>query len=87
LPAPHSLALLHITPQHASLTWPDYFYFSYMTLTTIGYGDIIPITAQVKSVVVFEGIIGVFYLAILVARLVLLYVMEHFPKDRRKNKP
>lgn len=45
-------------------------YFSLTTLTTIGYGDITPLTLKARYAAVAEGVTGQFYLAILVARLV-----------------
>ena len=45
-------------------------YFSFVTLTTVGYGDITPVTLQARYAAIAEGIMGVFYIAILVARLV-----------------
>lgn len=45
-------------------------YFSFMTLTTIGYGDIVPVGSFAKSIVILEGITGVFYIGILVSHLV-----------------
>ena len=45
-------------------------YFSLVTLTTIGYGDISPLTMKARYAAVAEGVTGQFYLAILVARLV-----------------
>jgi hypothetical protein len=49
---------------------PVLIYFSLTTLSTIGFGDITPITLQARYSAVAEGIAGQFYLAILVARLV-----------------
>ena len=48
--------------------FPLFFYFSLSTLSTIGCGDITPITMQARYAVVSESITGQFYLAILVAR-------------------
>ena len=45
-------------------------YFSLVTLTTIGYGDISPLTMNARYAAIAEGVTGQFYLAILVARLV-----------------
>ena len=45
-------------------------YFSLVTLTTIGYGDISPLTMKARYAAIAEGVTGQFYLAILVARLV-----------------
>lgn len=48
-------------------------YFSFITLLTIGYGDIVAVKEVGQTAVVIEGIIGQFYIAILVARLVSVY--------------
>jgi voltage-gated potassium channel len=45
-------------------------YFSLTTLSTIGFGDITPLTLQARYAAVGEGITGQFYMAILVAQLV-----------------
>jgi voltage-gated potassium channel Kch len=45
-------------------------YFSLVTLTTLGYGDISPKTSLASILVTLEAVIGVFYIAILVAALV-----------------
>ncbi len=50
--------------------WSDLLYFSFVTLTTAGYGDIIPATASAKSVCILESSTGVLYIAVLVSRLV-----------------
>jgi voltage-gated potassium channel len=53
-----------------SLLLPILGYFSLITLSTVGYGDITPLTMQARFAAAAEGITGQFYLAILVARLV-----------------
>jgi len=50
------------------------FYFSLATLTTTGYGDIVPLNPFARSLASLESVIGPFYLAIKVARLVALWV-------------
>jgi len=57
-------------PASEQQTIPVLIYFSLTTLSTIGFGDITPITLQARYAAVAEGITGQFYLAILVARLV-----------------
>ena len=48
----------------------DLVYYSLVTITTLGYGDITPATPLAKALVIIEVIVGVFYIAILVAALV-----------------
>jgi hypothetical protein len=48
----------------------DVFYFSFITLTTIGYGDFTPTSALGQKIAILEGLIGQFYLAIVMAILV-----------------
>lgn len=45
-------------------------YFSLITLTTIGYGDILPLNGEARMLAALEGVIGVLYVAITVAILV-----------------
>ena len=47
-----------------------YLYFSFVTLTTLGYGDIVPLSAAARTLVALEATLGQLYLAILVAALV-----------------
>jgi voltage-gated potassium channel Kch len=51
-------------------------YFSYVTLTTLGYGDISPVTPPAQLIASLEAIAGQFYLAILVARLIGMHLFE-----------
>lgn len=51
----------------------DFNYFSFVTLTTLGYGDLTPAKPFAKSLTMFEAIVGVFYLAVLISRLVSQY--------------
>ncbi|KDP86646.1 hypothetical protein CF70_006185 [Cupriavidus sp. SK-3] len=52
-------------------TW---IYFSFVTLTTLGYGDITPVAHAAKSLAILEALIGQLYPAIVLARLVSLRV-------------
>ena len=61
-----------LSPDHHS-SWTQYLYFSLTTLTTLGYGDITPVNPFARIWVTFEAVVGVLYVAILVARLVSLY--------------
>ena len=57
-----------------SLPWQtnfsDLYYFSFVTITTLGYGDIIPNNPIAEFFVVTESVTGVFYMAIVVSSLV-----------------
>jgi hypothetical protein len=50
-----------------------FLYFSMVTLTTLGYGDIVPISAPARMFAALESATGVLYIAITVARLVSAY--------------
>ena len=69
---PGSFALAG-TNEDAQL-WDDLLYYSFVTLTTLGYGDVLPLSPRVRSLAILEAITGIFYVAILVARLVSLHI-------------
>jgi hypothetical protein len=54
-------------------------YFSFATLCTVSYGDIVPVSNLARMLAVLEAIVGMFYMTMLVARLVTLYCSEHGP--------
>lgn len=54
-------------------TWPDFVYFSFTTLSTVGYGDILAVAPLVRSMVILEVITGVFFVAVIISRLVSMY--------------
>lgn len=47
----------------------NFVYFSFTTLCTVGFGDILPVSIFAKAIVIIEEITGIFYLALLVSRL------------------
>jgi hypothetical protein len=49
------------------------FYFSFITLTTVGYGDITPVSRAARWLAAMEAMTGSLYIAVLIARLVSLY--------------
>ena len=51
----------------------DFIYYSYGTMTSLGAAGITPVSAQARSLTVVEAIVGVLYLAVLVARLIGAY--------------
>lgn len=60
----------------ADAVWDTLFYFSFVTLTTLGYGDIAPITPFTRHLAILEAITGVLTLSFLISRLVSLYKKE-----------
>ena len=51
-------------------------YFSYITLATVGYGDIVPRTTGARTMALLEAILGQFYLVALMGRLVGLHIIH-----------
>jgi hypothetical protein len=51
----------------------DLLYFSFGTLTTSGFGDIVPVSRAARAAAMVEGIVGQLFMAILIARLVGVY--------------
>lgn len=58
------------------VSWQQFVYFSLITLSTAGYGDILPANMWARMLAGIEVTIGVLYVAILVARLVSLYDVQ-----------
>jgi Ion channel len=79
LPAPDGAVA---TTQHLI---PIFIYFSLTTLSTIGFGDITPLTLQARYAAVAEGITGQFYLAVLVARLVGMQMSQPAKPDADRS--
>jgi hypothetical protein len=49
-------------------------YFSFTTLTTLGYGDIAPVSSIAQSLALLEALTGVLFTAVLMARLIGLHM-------------
>ncbi len=56
-------------------------YFSLVTLSTIGYGDVVPLHGEVRMLAALEGVTGVLYVAITVALLVSAYKQQGVAGD------
>ena len=70
-------------PQGQGIDLSHFSYYSYVTLTTLGYGDITPISTQARSLALLEAIMGQLYLAILVARLVGIHIAQGVSRNKR----
>ena len=65
----------------SSFDFPDAIYFSFVTLATLGYGDVLPVGSIARGLAIFEAIVGQLYLAVMVARLVGLRTMTEGPPE------
>jgi hypothetical protein len=64
------------------------FYFSFVTLSTLGYGDITPVSNLARMLAVLESTTGTLYVAILISRLVGLYsAQEQSLQPENANQP
>ena len=55
------------------LPWQHMIYFSYSTLTTLGYGDITPVSPWAQSISSLEAILGLLYIAVILGRMASRY--------------
>jgi Ion channel len=62
-----------LSPDTVTRPLSQLFYFSFVTLATLGYGDIVPVSGPAKGMAILEAVIGQMYLVVVVARLVTLY--------------
>jgi Ion channel len=58
-------------------------YYSFVTLATLGYGDIVPRSEAARGLAIMEAVAGQIYLAVLIARLVSLYVLGEGKGNQR----
>lgn len=65
-----------VSSSGAEITWQRMTYFSLVTISTLGYGDIVPVTGTAQSLSALEASIGTLYIAILIGRFVSLYQSE-----------
>lgn len=59
----------------------DFVYFSFVTLTTLGYGDIVPVGDKARAAAMFEAIAGLLFIAVFIGRLVALTTTPPSGKD------
>jgi hypothetical protein len=75
-------------PVPAADFMPRVVYFSFVTLTSLGYGDITPVHPFARSLVTMEALTGQLFLAILVARLVAMEIeWRHEQRDSGDTRP
>ncbi len=67
-----------------SIAWT---YFSFITLTTVGYGDVVPVSPAARVLATGEALCGQIYLTVMIARLVALQVSESVTAGNSKDDP
>jgi hypothetical protein len=63
----------------------DALYFSFITLSTVGYGDITPMSNAARTLAMTEAITGTLYMAVLISRLVALYTSQGSEASGKKD--
>ncbi|MEA1052547.1 potassium channel family protein [Lamprobacter modestohalophilus] len=67
---PGSFYFAHESPVGIPQIESQLIYFSFSTLTTVGFGDITPLAALAKSFAMIEAVVGPMFVAVFLARLV-----------------
>jgi uncharacterized membrane protein len=65
----------------------DYLYFAFITLCTVGYGDVTAVSHLIRSVAILIGLAGPLYMTILIAMLVGKFSADHDRKEERPRRP
>ncbi len=71
-----------IDPGPVEILRTEMLYFSLVTLATLGYGDILPSSPFTQMLAVLEAVIGQFFMAVLVAWLVGMFIYDNFAGER-----
>jgi hypothetical protein len=61
---------------------PTFIYYSFVTLTTLGYGDVTPVAEHARTLAWLEALLGQLYLAVMVAGFVAVHISETMGKKR-----
>lgn len=80
---PESMAEAHLHPSERRL--PSMMYFSFVTLSTVGYGEIVPLSPVARNLALLEALLGPLYLAVLVARLVSLEIAHSMREGQESS--
>ena len=70
---PHAFHASTVHDPDSHLDWSTMMYFSFTVLTSTGFGEITPVTRMARALIVVEQVLGVMYVAFLIARLANLY--------------
>jgi hypothetical protein len=67
-------------PSNAPMRFEEGIYLSFVVLTSLGLGEIVPVSGVARGLAIVEAIVGQMYMAVLVARLVSLYSADEFAR-------
>ncbi len=81
---PGSFSLTAVSQSYKNM-FAHFLYFSFSTMTTIGFGDMIPTRSIAKSLVIFQGMIGLLYPVVMIARLVSMEVTHSAASKSGRN--
>jgi voltage-gated potassium channel Kch len=70
---PHAFAFASPPGVEQTMTRMNAIYFSFVSLSTVGYGDILPVSGVARMLATMESMTGMLYVAVLISRLVALY--------------
>jgi len=65
-----------------SQLFQPFFYYSFVTQTTLGYGDITPVSNLARSLALLEAIVGQLFIAVMIARLVGIHIAQSIEKRK-----
>ncbi len=82
--SPGSFSLTEVAQSYKNM-FAHFLYFSFSTMTTIGFGDMIPTRSIAKSLVIFQGMIGLLYPVVMIARLVSMEVTHSAASKSGRN--
>lgn len=69
------------------LNWSDFLYYSFVTITTLGYGEMTPITSPARSLAMMEAVTGVMFVAVMIARIVSLSLTNNSESEPTVSEP
>jgi voltage-gated potassium channel Kch len=80
---PNSFVFTASTESGQSIVGFNGLYFSLITLTTVGYGDIVPLSPAARMLAMTEAMTGTIYVAVLISRLVALHSSARASEERK----
>jgi hypothetical protein len=60
----------HVYSEEIATYFSDYLYYGFVTFTTLGYGDVVPVASYAKSLAILASVTGQIYIAVVIAMLV-----------------